>query len=658
MLSTKTGFRTALVSVLPFVLATCGGESPIVTGPTGNGSDNTVASIAVSPGTASLEVGNTTQFQAQARNASGSLLSGVSFSWSSSNSNVASVNSSGLATAQGVGTTSIRATASGITGTASLDVTQRTPQFSGFDFQLSQGDYWDFYWSYEYNSVSGPESPPPSDTPGNAPQANTHSVTGGHFRITLGAAISLQGVGLFELIMSGDYNDGDWDYTPRWQYIGLSEHQIVGSQDGQSLEVIFDAMNGEWAGGGFWAEYTTETQVTASASTLENEFINTAALSVRRSAGQDFCETIAGHTICPNDQAWSFSESEYYRGGIGPVGLYSYSGYSFSGGGFFDSFSHLRHVGLVASSLAGANGIVPPAPPWIEKSPMPTARANHAAAVADGKVYVFGGELRTEAGTTILGTVDVYDPTNDTWATAASMPAPRSGHSATEHGGNIYVIGGQGSVGGAQTNVWEYDPSLNAWNVRNPAATSLTEHSAASQGQYILLYPGSSNNAYAYEVAPDDWWAITSSPARYAGHASVAVGTSVFVIGGSYRDWGIAGYFTNYTGATLEFDATENYGSENAWTYRAWMPTRRASLALAAVSGNVFAIGGYNADGPARTVEMYDPVADTWGERFPLMSGIKEHVVAVVDGKVYVIGGSGYWDSVTSVYEYDPANDW
>jgi N-acetylneuraminic acid mutarotase len=485
-----------------------------------------------------------------------------------------------------------------------------------------------------------------------------HSVKGGYFRITLGSPITVQGVQLFELLMSGDHDDGDWDYTPRWRYLGIDQSKIVGSQDGQMVEVVFDAMNGEWTGGGFWADYTSETQVSASAGTLDNEFITTDALRVQRSAGQDFCETIAGQTICPNDQAWTFSESEYYKGGIGPIGLYSYSAYSFNGGGYFDSFSHLRHVGLVASSLPGAAGVVPTSPPWTTRSPMPTARANPAAAVLDGRIYILGGELRTESGTTILASVDVYDPAADTWTSAASMPAPRTGHTATAHGGRIYVLGGHDASGGGKDNVWEYDPTSNGWTVRTPTTLVLDGHSAVPLGSYILVYPSQLEDAYAYEVDVDTWWSITTAPVRYAGHASVAVGPSVYLIGGSYRDLGFGGYYTKYTSTNLEFDAEEPYGSPNAWTYRASMPTGRADLALAVVDGEIFAIGGINADGPSRAVERYDPASDTWTQRFPLLTGTKDHVAAVLNNKVYVIGGSGYWDSVATVLEYDPANEW
>ena len=179
-----------------------------------------------------------------------------------------------MATGESAGLTTITATASGVSGSVSLTVTQTQPQFAGFDFPLSQGDYWDFFWTYEYNSVSSPQAPV---------------------------------------------------------------------------------------------------------------------------------------STCPNDQAFTFSESEQFKRGIGPVGFHSYVGHSFSGGGFYDSFSHERTVGLVASSLAGADSVVPSAPPWIQKADMPLERHGHTAAAVDGKIYVIGGR----GYYTSVGSVYVYDPANE-----------------------------------------------------------------------------------------------------------------------------------------------------------------------------------------------------------------------------------------------------
>ncbi len=73
-----------------------------------------VAAITVS-GASSVTVNSTDQFTAAAKDSAGYAISGVTFTWASSNTSYASINSSGLATGASAGTTQITASASGIT---------------------------------------------------------------------------------------------------------------------------------------------------------------------------------------------------------------------------------------------------------------------------------------------------------------------------------------------------------------------------------------------------------------------------------------------------------------------------------------------------------------------------------------------------------------
>ena len=82
----------------------------------------TVASVVVTLNASSLQVGQTTQASAVARDGSGAPISGASITWSSSNTAVATVSTSGLVTAVASGSASITATSSGKTGSQSLTV--------------------------------------------------------------------------------------------------------------------------------------------------------------------------------------------------------------------------------------------------------------------------------------------------------------------------------------------------------------------------------------------------------------------------------------------------------------------------------------------------------------------------------------------------------
>ena len=82
-----------------------------------------VASVVMSPATASLTVGQTVQLGATPRDANGNALTGRVVTWASSAPAVASVNGSGLVTAVAAGTATITATSEGQSGSATITVT-------------------------------------------------------------------------------------------------------------------------------------------------------------------------------------------------------------------------------------------------------------------------------------------------------------------------------------------------------------------------------------------------------------------------------------------------------------------------------------------------------------------------------------------------------
>jgi uncharacterized protein YjdB len=81
-----------------------------------------VASVTVSPATASGNVGDVAQFSATATDAAGNVLTGRTVTWSSTNTAVVTVSATGNGTAVGGGTAAIVATCEGKTGQAQITV--------------------------------------------------------------------------------------------------------------------------------------------------------------------------------------------------------------------------------------------------------------------------------------------------------------------------------------------------------------------------------------------------------------------------------------------------------------------------------------------------------------------------------------------------------
>ena len=90
-----------------------------------------VTTVRVSPSTAALDaIGATTTFTAQAYDQNGNPMTGQTFTWTSDNARVGSIDSTGTAIAAGNGTATISATTAGVTGTTTLTVNQRVATVS------------------------------------------------------------------------------------------------------------------------------------------------------------------------------------------------------------------------------------------------------------------------------------------------------------------------------------------------------------------------------------------------------------------------------------------------------------------------------------------------------------------------------------------------
>ena len=86
-----------------------------------------VTTVTVTPPMAEIEEGKTQQFFAVAADADGMLIQGAPVTWTSSDESVATVSSTGLATGVGPGEATITATSAGVTGEATLTVTEAPP---------------------------------------------------------------------------------------------------------------------------------------------------------------------------------------------------------------------------------------------------------------------------------------------------------------------------------------------------------------------------------------------------------------------------------------------------------------------------------------------------------------------------------------------------
>jgi len=191
------------------------------------------------------------------------------------------------------------------------------PEFDGYALDLSEGDFWEYRWSWVDGSCFQFRCSSDDDE--------------GVFQVTLGSQREIEGVSLYELDITGkaavSITGENRDFGPRWSYLGVDGDRIVISNGG-SLTTLFDAASGKWAGSGYLTtRFNSNELVTAQTGSLFGgmEIADWPGVAqgpwefVDRSDSQSACEIIAGERICPNEDTFSFTENEFYRPGIGPV---------------------------------------------------------------------------------------------------------------------------------------------------------------------------------------------------------------------------------------------------------------------------------------------------------------------------------------------------
>src|SRR6185295_18271636 len=80
----------------------------------------------------------------------------------------------------------------------------------------------------------------------------------------------------------------------------------------------------------------------------------------------------------------------------------------------------------------------------------------------------------------------------------------------------------------------------------------------------------------------------------------------------------------------------------NRWTALAYVPTARDHLALAALGGRLYAVGGRVNGDYSRNLafnEAYDSATNRWEQRAPMPTARSGIAGTVLEGRIFVFGG-------------------
>jgi N-acetylneuraminic acid mutarotase len=196
------------------------------------------------------------------------------------------------------------------------------------------------------------------------------------------------------------------------------------------------------------------------------------------------------------------------------------------------------------TSTATVDEFDPATGTWANKAPMPNDRVFHCAGAVDGKIYVLGG---CRSGWNVNGAdvtdVDVYDPATDTWTRKGKMRSPRAMAAAAVVNGKIYVFGGiVGSLANSPGNTADmYDPAANTWKpIAGLVPRACSGICAVDNKVYVLgsgSLQGTLSRTDIYDPATDTWQTGPRlSKAKCFMGASLVSG-KIYVVGGDDAAW-------------------------------------------------------------------------------------------------------------------------
>ncbi|MEV6397446.1 kelch repeat-containing protein [Streptomyces sp. NPDC051907] len=317
--------------------------------------------------------------------------------------------------------------------------------------------------------------------------------------------------------------------------------------------------------------------------------------------------------------------------------------------------------GADASSVPVAKTAVydPAEQKWTAGSPLTFPRRLHTATLLDdGKVLVAGGASGSSPHSPALTAVEVYDPSDGTWQSAAGMRQARHGHSAVLLANKKVLVAGGAATRSSDSlralaSAEVYDPDADEWTDAAPMTDARTGHTALLfKGGQVLVAGGRApisgrdvaSLAFCelYNPTANAWTPTGSLLQPRSGQQAVLVSdTAALVVGGATPGSPGDGTFDPYTALTAErYDL-----AAGAWTAQPATEGGRGLHRVAPLGSGVFLVIGGTADehngAGYQSALLYDSAAKSWTAAAGLTTGRWGFAAtALSDGTVLVAGGT------------------
>ncbi|OKH25454.1 Kelch repeat-containing protein [Chroogloeocystis siderophila] len=280
---------------------------------------------------------------------------------------------------------------------------------------------------------------------------------------------------------------------------------------------------------------------------------------------------------------------------------------------------------------------------WSNGAAMPVGRTEAGSAIADGKLFVFGGYSGSWRPSSRS---DVYNPQTNTWSQIADLPKPVNHIGTAVDGKNIYIAGGyvaKDPVGQifATKDVWKYNIDTNSWSPMPALPEARASGGLAVVNGKLHFFGGADinrqdkGNHWTLDLnGGTSWNAAAPFPNPRTHMGDVVLGGKIYAIGGQHD--------VDENLVTQSSVHVWDPANPSEWREVASLPKARSHISSSTfvmdgkiiVAGGEFAHEKFSAD-----VTAYDPLSNTWQELTPLPQARLAGIAASFGNKILFTGG-------------------
>lgn len=287
------------------------------------------------------------------------------------------------------------------------------------------------------------------------------------------------------------------------------------------------------------------------------------------------------------------------------------------------------------------------------------SRSSHTATLLpDGRVLAAGGY--SSGGPRREAQIYEHVPTTPLWTNGETMSTDRYDFAVTQLAdGRVLVTGGRWVLT-YHTSAEIYDPETETFTLTGSMTDARYHHAATLLPDGRVLVTGGYNStdkalsgAEIYDPNSGTWATADNMSQQRENHTATLLPNGQVLIAGGFD---IDNYYGYLNSVELYDPLTDT------WTGADQLNSRRVDhTATLLPSGKVLVAGGTTTTGQLSYAEVYDPDTDAWHFAQSMMDERAKHAALLLpDGRVIVIGGryiDGSTHYLVSVERYDPTTD-